>query len=350
MPRTKKETVPISNAADGKAAALSAVIGMIEKKHGQGAIMKMDENSKLEVEHIPSGSLTLDIALGGGLPKGRIIELYGAESGGKTTMSLHMIAETQKRGGVAGFIDAEHALDPAYARNIGVNMENLYISQPSSGEQALDICEMLVRSGAFDIIVVDSVAALTPQVEIDGEMTDVQVGLLARLMSKAMRKLTAAVSDTGCIIVFINQIREKVGIMFGPTETTPGGRALKFYSSVRLDIRRMESLKSAGENIGNRTKVTVVKNKVAPPFKKAEFDIIFGKGISKTGEIVDLGTEMDIINKSGAWFSYNGEKIGQGRENTKTYLDNNPEIKDEIETKIRGAYGLIDQVEEENQE
>lgn len=347
--KEKKEFLQAAATEEGKKEALNAVMNMIEKKHGKGALIKMGEGENhLEVERIPSGSLSLDIALGGGLPRGRIIELYGAEAGGKTTMSLHMIAEVQKRHGNAGFIDAEHALDPSYARNIGVNMDALYISQPSSGEQALDICEMMVRSGAFDIIVIDSVAALTPQAEIDGEMTDMQVGLLARLMSKAMRKLTAAVSETNCIVVFINQIREKVGLMFGNPETTTGGRALKFYSSVRLDIRRVESLKSSGENIGNRTRVNVVKNKVAPPFKKAEFDILFGRGISKTGEIVDLGTEFDIIEKSGAWYAYNGEKIGQGRDNTKAYLDANPDIRDEIEAAIRGAAGLdpLDEVDE----
>ena len=325
---------------DGKEKALATTIEMIEKRFGKGSIMQLGESEALNIETIPSGSLSLDIALGGGLPKGRIIEIYGHESGGKTTLALHAIAEVQKLGGVAGFVDAEHALDPVYAKNIGVNINELYVSQPDSGEQALEICEMMVRSGAVDIVVVDSVAALTPRAEIDGDMGDMQVGLQARLMSKALRKLTAAVSSTNCIVIFINQIREKVGVMFGNPETTTGGRALKFYASVRLDIRRVESLKSGAEIIGNRTRVKVVKNKIAPPFKQAEFDIMFGKGISKTGDLLDLAVEQRIVEKSGAWYSYNGDKIGQGRENTKTYLDEHPDVMAEIEENVRSAYGL----------
>ena len=295
----------------------------------------------MNVETIPTGSLSLDIALGlGGIPKGRIIEIYGPESSGKTTVTLHMIAEVQKRGGIAGFIDAEHALDPVYAKNIGVDIDNLYISQPDNGEQALEITETMVRSGAIDIVVVDSVAALVPKAEIDGDMGDSHVGLQARLMSQALRKLTAVISKSNCTVVFINQLREKVGVMFGNPETTTGGRALKFYSSVRLDVRRIEALKQGGEVIGNRTRVKVVKNKIAPPFKEAEFDIMFGKGISKEGDIVDLASNVGIINKSGAWFAYEGNKIGQGRENAKQYLRDNPAVCDEIENKVREHFGL----------
>ena len=325
---------------EGKEKALATTIDMIEKRFGKGSIIQLGETEKLNIETVPSGALSLDIALGGGLPKGRIIEIYGHESGGKTTLALHAIAEVQKLGGVAGFVDAEHALDPVYAKNIGVNVNDLYVSQPDSGEQALEICEMMVRSGAIDIVVVDSVAALTPKAEIDGDMGDMQVGLQARLMSKALRKLTAAVSSTNCIVIFINQIREKVGIMFGNPETTAGGRALKFYASVRLDIRRVESLKSGSEILGNRTRVKVVKNKIAPPFKQAEFDLMFGKGISKTGDLLDLAVEQNIIEKSGAWYSYDGEKIGQGRENAKTFLAGNPDVMRMIEEKVRAAYGL----------
>ena len=345
MGKTKKAEI---NPNDGKEKALQTTIDMIEKKYGKGSIMQLGENiEKMEVDTIPTGSISLDIALGGGIPKGRIVEIYGAEAGGKTTLSLHMVAEVQKRGGVAGFIDAEHALDPVYARNIGVNIDALYVSQPDSGEQALEICEMMVRSGAVDIVIVDSVAALTPQAEIDGEMGDANVGLQARLMSKALRKLTAAVNQTKCIVVFINQIREKVGIMFGSPETTTGGRALKFYSSVRLDIRRIESIKQSANIVGNRVRVKVVKNKVAPPFKQAEFDIIFGKGISKSGDVLDLATESDIIEKSGAWYSYNGEKIGQGRESAKAYLEEHEDVFNEIEEKVRSAFGIIDENAEE---
>ncbi len=331
-----------------KEKALDAAISQLEKEFGKGAVMKLgDVRESMNVEAIPTGSLSLDIALGvGGVPKGRIIEIYGPESSGKTTVALHMVSEVQKRGGIAGFVDAEHALDPVYARNIGVDIDNLYISQPDSGEQALEIAETMVRSGAVDIIVVDSVAALTPQAEIDGEMGDSHVGLQARLMSQALRKLTAAVSKTKCIVIFINQLREKIGVMFGNPETTTGGRALKFYASVRLDVRRVETLKSGGEVIGNRTRIKVVKNKVAPPFKEAQFDIMFGRGISRSGDILDLAVENDIIEKSGAWFAYGGDKIGQGRENAKIYLEKNPEIMFEVEQKVRGAYGLPSDLEE----
>ena len=325
-----------------KLRALDAAISQIEKQYGKGAVMKLgDPAAQMNVETIPTGSLSLDIALGlGGIPKGRIIEIYGPESSGKTTVTLHMIAEVQKRGGIAGFIDAEHALDPVYAKNIGVDIDNLYISQPDNGEQALEITETMVRSGAIDIVVVDSVAALVPKQEIDGDMGDSHVGLQARLMSQALRKLTAVISKSNCTVVFINQLREKVGVMFGNPETTTGGRALKFYSSVRLDVRRIESLKQGGEVIGNRTRVKVVKNKIAPPFKEAEFDIMFGEGISAVGDIVDLAANIDIINKSGAWYAYMGNKIGQGRENAKLYLKEHPEVCDEIEMKIRAHYGL----------
>jgi len=325
-----------------KLKALDAAIGQIEKQYGKGAVMKLgDPANTINVETIPTGSLSLDIALGlGGIPKGRIIEIYGPESSGKTTVTLHMIAEVQKRGGIAGFIDAEHALDPVYAKNIGVDVDNLYISQPDNGEQALEITETMVRSGAIDIVVVDSVAALVPKAEIDGEMGDSHVGLQARLMSQALRKLTAVISKSNCSVIFINQLREKVGIMFGNPETTTGGRALKFYSSVRMDVRRIETLKQGGEAIGNRTRVKIVKNKIAPPFKEAEFDIVFGEGISAVGDIVDLASDANIIVKSGAWYSYEGNKIGQGRENTKQYLKDNPELLEEINIKVRQHYGL----------
>ena len=325
-----------------KLKALDAAISQIEKQYGKGAVMKLgDPANQMNVETIPTGSLSLDIALGlGGIPKGRIIEIYGPESSGKTTVTLHMIAEVQKRGGIAGFIDAEHALDPVYAKNIGVDIDNLYISQPDNGEQALEITETMVRSGAIDIVVVDSVAALVPKAEIDGEMGDSHVGLQARLMSQALRKLTAVISKSNCTVIFINQLREKVGIMFGNPETTTGGRALKFYSSVRMDVRRVESLKQGGEIIGNHTRVKVVKNKIAPPFKEAEFDIMFGEGISVTGDILDLAASVDIVNKSGAWYAYNGEKIGQGRENAKQYLKDNPAVCQEIESKVREHFGL----------
>ena len=325
-----------------KLKALDAALTQIERQYGKGAVMKLgDPSAQMNVETIPTGSLSLDIALGlGGIPKGRIIEIYGPESSGKTTVTLHMIAEVQKRGGIAGFIDAEHALDPVYAKNIGVDVDNLYISQPDNGEQALEITETLVRSGAIDIVVVDSVAALVPKAEIDGDMGDSHVGLQARLMSQALRKLTAVISKSNCTVIFINQLREKVGVMFGNPETTTGGRALKFYSSVRLDVRRIESLKQSGEVTGNRTRVKVVKNKIAPPFKEAEFDIMFGEGISQEGDILDLAANVNIVVKSGAWYAYEGNKIGQGRENAKQYLKDNPEICKEIENKVREHYGL----------
>ena len=327
---------------DDKMRALDAALGQIEKQYGKGAVMKLgDTGTNMNVETVPTGSLSLDVALGlGGVPRGRIIEIYGPESSGKTTVALHMVAEVQKRGGIAGFIDAEHALDPVYAKNIGVDIDNLYISQPDNGEQALEITETMVRSGAVDIVIVDSVAALVPKAEIDGDMGDAHVGLQARMMSQACRKLTAAISKTNCIVIFINQLREKVGVMFGNPETTTGGRALKFYSSVRLDVRRIESLKQGGEVIGNRTRIKVVKNKVAPPFKEAEFDIMFGTGISREGDVLDLAVKLDVIQKSGAWFAYNGDKIGQGRENSKIYLKEHPEVMDEVEAKVRTSFGL----------
>lgn len=329
-------------ASEEKLKALDAALANIEKQFGKGSVMKLgDSTTNMNIETIPTGSLSLDIALGlGGIPRGRIIEIYGPESSGKTTVALHMTAEVQKRGGIAGFIDAEHALDPVYAKNIGVDIDNLYISQPDNGEQALEITETMVRSGAVDIIIVDSVAALVPKAEIDGDMGDSHVGLQARLMSQALRKLTAVVSKFNCIVVFINQLREKVGVMFGNPETTTGGRALKFYSSIRLDVRRIESLKQSGEVIGNRTRVKVVKNKIAPPFKEAEFDIMFGQGISTAGDILDLAAQNNIIVKSGAWYAYNDAKIGQGRENAKQYLRDNPEICAEIEHKVREHYGI----------
>ena len=315
-----------------KQKALEAALGQIEKHYGKGSVMKLGESgANMQVETVPTGSLSLDIALGvGGVPKGRIIEIYGPESSGKTTVALHMVAEVQKRGGIAGFIDAEHALDPVYAKNIGVDIDNLYISQPDNGEQALEITETMVRSGAVDIVIVDSVAALVPKAEIDGDMGDSHVGLQARLMSQALRKLTAVISKSNCVVIFINQLREKVGVMFGNPETTTGGRALKFYSSIRMDVRRVETLKQGGEMVGNHTRIKVVKNKVAPPFKQAEFDIMFGTGISKEGDILDLAAECGIVNKSGAWYAYNGDKIGQGRENAKIFLKEHTDICDEI--------------------
>lgn len=325
-----------------KMRALDAALGQIEKQFGKGSVMKLgDSAANMNVETVPTGSLSLDIALGlGGVPRGRIIEIYGPESSGKTTVALHMVAEVQKRGGIAGFIDAEHALDPAYAEKIGVDIDNLYISQPDNGEQALEITETMVRSGAVDIIIVDSVAALVPKAEIDGDMGDSHVGLQARLMSQALRKLTAVISKSNCIVIFINQLREKVGVMFGNPETTTGGRALKFYSSIRMDVRRIETLKQSGEMVGNRTRIKVVKNKIAPPFKEAEFDIMFGQGISKEGDILDLASNIGIVQKSGAWFAYNDAKIGQGRENAKQYLRDNPAVADEIEAKVRAHYNL----------
>ena len=327
---------------EDKLKALDVALGQIEKQFGKGSVMKLGDSSvNMNVEAVPTGSLSLDIALGlGGVPKGRIIEIYGPESSGKTTVALHMVAEVQKRGGIAGFIDAEHALDPVYAKNIGVDIDNLYISQPDNGEQAMEITETMVRSGAVDIVIVDSVAALVPKAEIEGDMGDSHVGLQARLMSQALRKLTAVISKSNCVVIFINQLREKIGVMFGNPETTTGGRALKFYSSVRMDVRRIEALKQAGEIIGNRTRIKVVKNKVAPPFKEAEFDIMFGKGISKEGDVLDLAAGLGIIVKSGAWYAYKDAKIGQGRENAKQYLRDNPEILEEVETQVREHYGL----------
>ena len=327
---------------EDKLKALDAALTQIEKAYGKGSVMKLgDSGANMNIETVPTGSLSLDIALGlGGVPKGRVIEVYGPESSGKTTVALHMVAEVQKRGGIAGFIDAEHALDPVYAKNIGVDIDNLYISQPDNGEQALEITETMVRSGAVDIVIVDSVAALVPKAEIDGDMGDSHVGLQARLMSQALRKLTAVISRTNCIVIFINQLREKVGVMFGNPETTTGGRALKFYSSVRLDVRRTESLKQSGEVIGNHVRVKVVKNKIAPPFKEAEFDIMFGKGISREGDVLDLAADANIVEKSGSWYAYKGAKIGQGRENAKQYLAQNPLICEEIENQVRELHGL----------
>lgn len=342
------ENVKVDKKMEEKKKALEAAISKLEKDFGKGAVMKLgDASAKVAVETVPTGSLSLDIALGlGGVPKGRVIEVYGPESSGKTTLTLHMIAEVQKRGGIAGFIDAEHALDPAYAKNIGVDIDELYISQPDSGDQALEIAETMVRSGAIDIIVIDSVAALVPRQEIEGDMGDSHVGLQARLMSQALRKLTPVISRSNCVVIFINQLREKVGVMFGNPETTTGGRALKFYSSVRMDVRRVETLKQNGEMVGNRTRVKIVKNKIAPPFKEAEFDIMFGKGISKEGDILDLATNINIVSKSGAWYAYNGDKIGQGRENAKTYLATHPEIMEEIEAKVRAHYSFEGNKEE----
>ena len=342
----------VDGSYDDKKKALDAAISKLEKDFGKGAVMKLgDASANVSVETVPTGSLSLDIALGlGGVPKGRVIEVYGPESSGKTTLTLHMIAEVQKRGGIAGFIDAEHALDPVYAKNIGVDIDELYISQPDSGDQALEIAETMVRSGAMDIVVIDSVAALVPRQEIEGDMGDTHVGLQARLMSQALRKLTAVISKSNCTVIFINQLREKVGVMFGNPETTTGGRALKFYASVRMDVRKIESLKQNGEMVGNRTRVKIVKNKIAPPFKEAEFDIMFGKGISREGDILDLAASVDIVNKSGAWYAYNGDKIGQGRENAKIYLTTHPEVMDEIEAKVRAHYNLSGSKEEEAQD
>ena len=327
---------------EGKLAALNNAVAAIEKNYGKGSIMKLgDSSANIDIEAIPTGSISLDVALGvGGVPRGRIIEIYGPESSGKTTVALHMIAEAQKRNGIAGFIDAEHALDPQYAKKIGVDIDNLYISQPDNGEQALEIAETMIRSGALDIVIVDSVAALVPKAEIEGDMDDQQVGLHARLMSKAMRKLTGVINRSNCAVVFINQLREKVGIMFGNPEVTTGGRALKFYASVRMDVRRVEAIKQGGEIIGNHTKVKVVKNKVAPPFKEAEFDIMFGQGISREGDLIDLAVKVDAVQKSGAWYAYKAEKIGQGRENAKTVLREHPEIMAEVEVQVREYYGL----------
>ena len=333
---TRKERYVMTTEIKMDEKALEAAMAQIEKQYGKGSIMKLGDNAKMSVEAVPSGSIGLDLALGvGGIPKGRVIEVYGPESGGKTTVALHMVAEVQKRGGIAGFIDAEHALDPVYAKNIGVDIDNLYISQPDTGEQALEIAETMVRSTAIDIVIVDSVAALVPKAEIEGEMGDSHVGLQARLMSQALRKLTGIIGKTSCSVVFINQLREKVGVMFGNPETTTGGRALKYYASVRLEVRRGEQIKKDGEPIGSRTKIKVVKNKVAPPFRTAEVDIIYGEGISRVGEILDIAAENDIVVKSGAWYAYEGNKIGQGRENAKVYLTEHPDVLAEVEAKVR---------------
>ena len=327
--------------SEEKKKALEIAMSQIEKNFGKGSVMKLGEVSTVSVDSIPTGALSLDIALGiGGFPRGRVIEIYGPESSGKTTVALHAIAEAQKQGGIAAFIDAEHALDPVYARKLGVDVDNLIVSQPDTGEQALEIAEQLIRSGAVDIITIDSVAALVPKAEIDGEMGDAHVGLQARLMSQALRKLTGVLNKSKTVAIFINQLREKVGVMFGNPETTPGGRALKFYASVRLEVRKQEAIKVNGEFLGNRTKVKVVKNKVAPPFREAEFDILYGEGISNEGCVLDLGVNMDIVNKSGAWFAYNGEKIGQGRENAKQYLKEHPEVLKEIEDKVRENFNI----------
>ena len=352
MGKEEKMSVNRDMNKEEKLKALDAALTQIEKAYGKGSVMKLGESGvNMNIETVPTGSISLDIALGlGGVPKGRIIEVYGPESSGKTTVALHMVAEVQKRGGIAGFIDAEHALDPVYAKNIGVDIDDLYISQPDNGEQALEITETMVRSGAVDIVIVDSVAALVPKAEIDGEMGDSHVGLQARLMSQALRKLTAIISKSNCIVIFINQLREKVGVMFGNPETTTGGRALKFYSSVRLDVRRIEALKQGGEVIGNRTRVKVVKNKIAPPFKEAEFDIMFGEGISMVGDILDLAASCDVVAKSGAWYAYNGDKIGQGRENAKTYLRENPLVCEEVEAKVREKFQLDGTAEETDAE
>ena len=329
-------------ANEDKLKALDAAIMNIEKQFGKGTVMKLgDSSANMNVETVPTGSLGLDLALGvGGIPRGRVIEIYGPESSGKTTVALHMFAEVQKRAGIAGFIDAEHALDPVYAKNIGVDIDNLYISQPDCGEQALEITETMVRSGAVDIVIVDSVAALVPKAEIDGNMGDATMGQQARLMSQAMRKLTPVASSNNCIVIFINQIRQKIGVMFGNPETTTGGNALKFYASVRLDVRKVTTIKAGDEAVGNHVRVKVVKNKVAPPFKEAEFDIMFGKGISKAGDVIDIAANNDIIQKSGSWFAYNGEKIGQGRENAKNYLEEHPEVMQEVITKVKQKYGI----------
>ena len=335
--------------SEEKKAALEHALKMIEKQYGQGAVMRLGQQGKMDVEVIPTGSMTLDLALGvGGVPRGRIIELYGPESSGKTTVALHVIAEAQKMGGEAAFIDVEHALDPKYAKALGVNIDNLLVSQPDSGEQALEIAESLVRSGAIDVIVIDSVAAMTTKAEIDGEMGDNHVGQLARLMSQAMRKLTSIVSKTGCVAIFINQIREKIGVLYGNPETTPGGRALKFYATIRMDVRKGEVIKENGMPIGNRMKVKIVKNKVAPPFRECEFDNIYGKGISRTGEIMDLAVEFDVIQKSGSWFSYNGQKLGQGRDNVKQQLADNEAFRKEIEEKILQKMRELEESEEDS--
>ncbi len=344
MAKAKKPTPsPMSVAPDEKQKALATSISQIEKKFGKGTIMKLGDNASMQVSAVPTGSLTLDLALGiGGVPRGRIVEIFGPESSGKTTVALHVVAEVQKLGGEAAFIDAEHALDPVYAKALGVDINSLLVSQPDSGEQALEITEALVRSGAVDVVVVDSVAALVPQQEIDGEMGASHVGLQARLMSQALRKLSGAIAKTNCVVIFINQLREKVGVMYGNPETTPGGRALKFYASVRIDVRKQESLKTGGETYGNHIKCKVVKNKVAPPFKVAEFDILYGKGISKSSEIIEIGVDLEILEKSGSWFSYKGERLGQGKENTRKYIETHPALMKELEELIKAKKDDID--------
>ena len=348
---TKKKEAKTINTSEDREKALSEALAQIQKQFGKGAVMKLgDDNPMMNIEAISTGSMSLDLATGiGGVPRGRIIEVFGPESSGKTTLTLHVIAEVQKTGGRAAFIDAEHALDPVYAKNIGVDIDELYISQPDSGDQALEIAETMVRSGAIDIIVIDSVAALVPKQEIEGDMGDSHVGLQARLMSQALRKLTPVISKSNCIVIFINQLREKVGVMFGNPETTTGGRALKFYASVRMDVRRIETLKQSGEMVGNRTRIRIVKNKIAPPFKEAEFDIMFGKGISRAGDILDLATNIDLVKKSGAWYAYEGEKIGQGRENAKAYLESHPEVMETLDQKVRAHYALSGSEEAENE-
>ena len=349
MAERKKATTETAGPAADKKRALETAIAQIERTYGKGSIMRLGANEQVVVESIPTGSLALDLALGiGGVPRGRIIEIYGPESSGKTTLALHIAAEAQKRGGEVAFIDAEHALDPTYARALGVDIDNMLISQPDTGEQGLEICEALVRSGALDVIVVDSVAALTPRAEIEGEMGDSHVGLLARLMSQALRKLAGSIAKTHCVVIFINQLREKVGVMYGNPEVTTGGRALKFYSSVRLDVRRGEQLKNGPTVIGNRTKIKVVKNKVAPPFRTAEFDLLYGEGISREGTILDMAVERDIIHKSGAWFSYKDERIAQGRENTRQYLKDHPEMREEVENAIRATFQAVEVPQDED--
>ena len=346
---TKKTPYEAPAPASDKKKALQTALSQLDKAYGKGTVMRLGDRPEMNVEAIPTGSLALDAALGiGGVPKGRIIEIYGPESSGKTTVALHIVAESQKRGGIAAFIDAEHALDPDYAKKLGVNIDELYVSQPSTGEDALEICEALVRSGAVDIVVVDSVAALVPRAEIDGEMGDSFVGLQARLMSQALRKLAGVVNKTNAIVIFINQLREKVGVMYGNPEVTTGGRALKFYSSVRLDVRRGEQLKNGPTVIGNRTKIKVVKNKVAPPFRTAEFDLLYGEGISREGTILDMAVERDIIHKSGAWFSYKDERIAQGRENTRQYLKDHPEMREEVENAIRATFQAVEVPQDED--
>ncbi len=341
----KKEPVHVEKSAD-KQKALDMALGQIEKQFGKGSVMRMGEKGTAAIGVVPTGALALDIALGvGGLPRGRVVEIFGPESSGKSTLAMHVVAEAQRNGGLCAYVDAEHAMDPIYARAIGVDIDELLISQPDTGEQALEIVDILVRSGSIDVIVVDSVAALTPRAEIEGEMGDSHVGLQARLMSQALRKLTGSLHKTDTICIFINQLREKIGVMFGSPETTPGGRALKFYSSVRLDIRRIESLKDGAEAVGNRTRVKVVKNKVAPPFRQAEFDIMYGKGISREGSLLDIAVEQEIVRKSGAWYTYEGEQIGQGRENVKTFLGANPELMMEIQARVMAAVGLGDEAE-----